>query len=71
MKGETAMAEGWREFLTAWVGYTVQADEYRDLDDERVLVLLHAGGQGKMSGVELGLTREREEPTCSQSRTAR
>ena len=59
MEGAAAMAEGWREFLAAWVGYSVQADEYRDLGDERVLVLLHAGGQGKLSGVKLGQTSEK------------
>ncbi|HEX3511428.1 MAG TPA: hypothetical protein VHT27_10060 [Solirubrobacteraceae bacterium] len=28
-------------------------DEYRELDEERVLVLLHHGGRGKTSGVRL------------------
>ncbi len=37
----TGMAEGWREFLGAWESYSVVADEYRDLDDERVLVFHH------------------------------
>jgi ketosteroid isomerase-like protein len=56
-QGVDAMAEGWREFLSAWAGYCVQADEYRDLADDRVLVLLRAaGGHGKDSGLELGLT---------------
>ncbi len=58
-EGLSAMAAGWREFLGAWIGYTVQADEYRDLGDDRVLVLLHAGGRGKTSGVELGQTSEK------------
>ena len=33
------MAEGWREFVSAWEDFRVEADEYRELDDERVLVL--------------------------------
>jgi hypothetical protein len=30
------------------------ADECRELDDERVLVLIHRSGRGKVSGLELG-----------------
>ena len=56
VKGLSAMTSGWRDFLAAWEGYSVQADEYREVDDERILVLLHPGGRGKTSGVELGLT---------------
>ena len=56
LKGLPAMAEGWREFLTAWSGYGVQSDEIRELGDERVLVLLHAVGRGRSSGVELEQT---------------
>jgi hypothetical protein len=49
--GLLAMAAAWREFLAAWSGYSIAADEYRELDDERVFVLLHAGGEGKASGL--------------------
>jgi ketosteroid isomerase-like protein len=52
--GLAGMAEGMRELLGAWEGYRVEAEEYRELDDERVLVILHAGGRGKTSGLELG-----------------
>ena len=52
-KGATAMAAVWREFLKAWEGYRVQADDYRELGGEQVLVLLHAGGRGKASGLAL------------------
>jgi ketosteroid isomerase-like protein len=31
--------------------------EFRELDDERVLVLAHRTGRGKTSGVELGQVR--------------
>jgi hypothetical protein len=34
--------------------YHVKAREYRELDDERVLVLYSYGGRGKGSGIEVG-----------------
>ena len=43
-----------REFLSAWQEWRVDADEYRALDDERVLVLQHYSARGKTSGAELG-----------------
>jgi ketosteroid isomerase-like protein len=55
--GVELMARVWREFLGAWTGYAISADEYRELDGERVLVLLHARGWGKASGVEIGTDR--------------
>jgi hypothetical protein len=56
-KGLTAMAEVWRSFLSTWEEYRTEVDEYRELDDERVLVLLHVIGHGKASGVQLGKMR--------------
>jgi ketosteroid isomerase-like protein len=48
------MAQSFRAFLSAWLDYRVEADEYRELDQERVLVLIHAtGGHGKTSGVDV------------------
>jgi hypothetical protein len=35
-------------------GLRIGASEYRELDSERVLVLVHYTGRGKMSGVEIG-----------------
>jgi ketosteroid isomerase-like protein len=54
--GVAAMTRTWRTFLAAWDGYRVEADEYRELDDERVLVVLRARGRGKASGLEIGAT---------------
>jgi ketosteroid isomerase-like protein len=54
--GVAAMGRKWREFLTAWDDYRVAADEYRELDEERVLVALTARGRGKASGVDIGTT---------------
>jgi ketosteroid isomerase-like protein len=51
--GVAGMAEGFREFASAWEVYGVKADEFCDLDDERVLVLFHRVGRGKRSGIDL------------------
>jgi ketosteroid isomerase-like protein len=47
------MAEGARDFASAWEDLRIQADEHRELDGERVLVLVHFGGRGKASGLEI------------------
>ena len=44
---------GWRTILDAWEGFCIEAEEYRELDDERVLVLHRWSGRGKTSGVQL------------------
>lgn len=53
-KGLEGMAAAWREWLSAWREFHVEASEYRELDHERVLVLLRFAGQGKTSGLEIG-----------------
>jgi ketosteroid isomerase-like protein len=52
--GVGAMGEAWRDYLSAWQDYLVEVEEYRELDGERVLVLIHHEGHGKTSGLELG-----------------
>jgi ketosteroid isomerase-like protein len=52
--GVAAMRQGERTFLKAWEDLRVEGEEYRELDDESVLVLVQAIGRGKTSGVELG-----------------
>jgi ketosteroid isomerase-like protein len=52
--GVAAMAETWREALRAFEELHTEDDEYRALDDERVLVLVHFSGRGRTSGLELG-----------------
>jgi hypothetical protein len=47
------MAEGTREWLSAWEEFRQEVDEYRELDDERVLVFVHRSGRGKTSGLDL------------------
>jgi ketosteroid isomerase-like protein len=55
-KGLAGMAEGQRSFLSAWEGFRTEADEYHDLDNGRVLVVVRYGGRGKTSGLEIGQT---------------
>ena len=43
-----------RGFTSAWEALRIEADEYRELDGERVLVFTHADGRGQASGVEIG-----------------
>jgi ketosteroid isomerase-like protein len=52
--GAAAMAATMRSILNAWENARIEADEYIELDDERVLVLNHLGGRGKASGLEVG-----------------
>ncbi len=51
------MAEAWHGWLSAWEGYRVEVDEYRKLDDERILVLMLHCGLGKTSGLDVGQTK--------------
>jgi ketosteroid isomerase-like protein len=51
--GLAGMAESVRDFMGAWEDFRIEADEYRELDDERVLVLVRYIGRGKASGLEI------------------
>jgi ketosteroid isomerase-like protein len=51
--GLAGMAEGTRDWLSAWEDHRAEAEAYRELDDERVLVLIQYSGRGKRSGLEL------------------
>lgn len=53
--GLAGMIEAWREFLSAWHHFQSRVEEYRELDDERVLALVHFTGRGKASGLEASL----------------
>jgi hypothetical protein len=53
-KGVSGMAKGWRDILSVMTDHRVTVDEYRELDDERVLVLFHLSGRGRTSGLDLG-----------------
>ena len=57
--GLAGMAEGWRTWLGAWDDFHQEADEYRELDGERVLVFFRGSGRGKTSGLELAQMHHR------------
>jgi ketosteroid isomerase-like protein len=52
-RGLAGMAEGYREWLSAWEGFRAEPEEYLVLDGERILVLVRNSGRGRMSGLEL------------------
>ena len=51
--GVPAMAEAVSDFLGAWDEYRAEPEEYIELDDGRILVLVSYYGRGKRSGVDL------------------
>jgi ketosteroid isomerase-like protein len=51
--GIAGMPEGFRGWLGAWEDLRFVPDEYRELDDGRILVLHHIRRRGRRSGVEL------------------
>jgi ketosteroid isomerase-like protein len=53
-KGQGEMSQAWRDFLRAWTDICFEPEEYREVDGDRVLVLNHFRGRGRMSGVEVG-----------------
>ena len=57
--GLAGMAEGSRASFGVWDDWRLKADEFRELDDERVLVLLQASGRGKTSGLDVGSLGDR------------
>jgi ketosteroid isomerase-like protein len=52
-RGLAGLAEGWLDWISAWDEFRAEPDEFRELDDERVLVLVHFSGRGRTSGVAL------------------
>jgi ketosteroid isomerase-like protein len=53
-KGRTEMRETARANIEVWAQLRIAAEEYRELDSERVLVLDDVSGRGKRSGLEIG-----------------
>jgi ketosteroid isomerase-like protein len=57
--GVDGMARANRDFMDAWEDFRLEVDEYRELDDQRVLVLVRRSGRGRTSGLEIGPLRSR------------
>jgi ketosteroid isomerase-like protein len=55
--GLAGMSEGWRKFQSAWEDLRPEATEFREVDSERVLVLVQFRGRAKASGLELAQMR--------------
>ena len=55
--GHQAARHAWRGFLSAWEHYRVAGEDFRELDNGRVLVLDHRSGRGKTSGLEVERVR--------------
>ena len=51
--GIPSMAKTWSDQLRMWKDFRVGAQEYRELDAERVLVCVHNSGRASASGLEL------------------
>jgi len=53
LTGVSAVEDNWRVFQETWEDYRVSANDYRELDADRVLVLARFSGRGKTSGLEM------------------
>jgi ketosteroid isomerase-like protein len=49
--GVPAMAKAWRETLSAFTDFRAEAEEYRELEEGRVLVLHNWSGRGRASAL--------------------
>jgi len=52
--GLAGMSQLFADWLSAWDGWTVTAEGYRELDGDRVLVLFTFDARGRASGIEVG-----------------
>ena len=55
-RGLRGMSEAWGRWLSEFEEFRTTAEEFRELDSERVLVLTNNAGRGRRSGVQLGET---------------
>jgi ketosteroid isomerase-like protein len=54
LTGLAAAAATFRQWAALWEDFGIQADEFIELDAERVLALVHFSGRGKMNGIDVG-----------------
>jgi hypothetical protein len=52
--GVAGLLDAWRDFLSAWDGYSIEVEEYRELDGERILALTQTSGRGQTSELSVG-----------------
>ena len=57
--GVGEMTRSVRSYMSAWEDDRITAEEFRELDEERVLVLVRLSGRGKVSGLEIRDTEAR------------
>jgi ketosteroid isomerase-like protein len=55
--GLAGLLEANRSILSAWDEWRVEAEDYRELDAERVLALVQFSGRGKRSGLDVAQMR--------------
>jgi len=51
--GQPGLGERFRDWLSTWENVRFETTEFRELDNQRVLVRGHYYGRGKTSGLEL------------------
>jgi hypothetical protein len=54
--GLAGLVEGWVDVLREWDHFHPEVDQYRELDSQRVLVLVRWHGRGKRSKVQVAET---------------
>jgi ketosteroid isomerase-like protein len=57
--GLAGLAQAWRSYLSAWEGYTAEAEAFMEIDDERILVPHRNRGRGRGSGMDVALMNPR------------
>jgi ketosteroid isomerase-like protein len=67
-RGLANVGQAMRDALSAWREVRFRVEEYRELDEDRVLVLVRMSGRGKRSGLNAADLRTRGAQTfCIQS----